>query len=81
MPVVPSYGSPDEYSLQQRQQTYQPRQTFMPGLRPLMPQQATPSLFGEGGGPVMRKAAGGYNSMLTRQQWSSLVTGFHSPWV
>jgi hypothetical protein len=24
VPVVPSYGSPDEYSLQQRQLTYQP---------------------------------------------------------
>ena len=52
----------------------------MPGMRPIFPQQAAPSLFGGnvfgGSAPVMRKVGSGYNSMLARQQWSSLATGF-----
>jgi hypothetical protein len=40
MPTVPSYGSPDEYSLQQRQQSYLPIRgawpaAAPPGLRPI----------------------------------------------
>jgi hypothetical protein len=40
MPVVPSYGGSDEYSLQQRQLTYQPTRGAWPpaaprGLRPI----------------------------------------------
>ena len=40
MPVVPSYGSPDEYTLQQRQLAYQPTRGAWPpaaprGLRPI----------------------------------------------
>ena len=80
MPVVPSYGGDEEYTLQGWMQSYQPRQTWMPGMRPIFPQQAAPSLFGGnvfgGSAPVMRKVGSGYNSMLARQQWSSLATGF-----
>ena len=40
MPVVPSYGGDEEYSLQERTQSYQPRQGGWPayappGLRPI----------------------------------------------
>jgi hypothetical protein len=76
MPVVPSYGSTDEYSLQQRQQSYLPTRGAWPpaaprGLRPIGMQQPTFNLFGGnvfggGGGPSMRNAPVGYTALRAR---------------
>jgi hypothetical protein len=83
VPVVPSYGSPDEYSLQQRQQSYLPiRGAWTPaaprGLRPIGMQQPTFNLGGNafGGGPSMRTTPAGYSDILASQRlWSSFLTG------
>ena len=88
MPTVPSYGSPDEYSLQQRQLTYQPTRGAWPvaaprGLRPIGMQQPTFNLFGGnvfggGGGPSMRNAPAGYSDILAAQRlWSSFLMGMN----
>jgi hypothetical protein len=72
------YGGEEEFSLQQRQQTYLPRQTGWPrsappGLRPI-----GGNVFGGGGGPSMSNAVGGYNDILAAQRlWSSFVMGLN----
>ena len=88
MPVVPSYGSDEEYSLQGRMQSYQPSQAGWPraappGLRPIGMQQPAFNLFGGnvfggGGGPSMRNAPTGYSDILAAQPlWSSFVSGMN----
>jgi hypothetical protein len=90
LPVVPSYGGPDEYSLQQRQLTYQPTRGAWPtaaprGLRPIGMQQPTFNVFGGGGvnnayplGPSMRNTPAGYSDILAAQRlWSSFLTGMN----
>src|SRR6516164_7972559 len=79
VPVVPSYGSPDEYSLQQRQLTYQPTMGTWPpaaprGLRPIggNPFGARTPGYRIGGG------VGGYSDILAAQRlWSSFVSGLN----
>jgi hypothetical protein len=72
IPTVPMYGGDDEeFSLQQRQQSYLPLQGGWPrsaplGLRPIGMQQPTfnlfgGNLFGGGGGPSMRNTPAGYS--------------------
>jgi hypothetical protein len=84
LPVVLSYGGPDEFSLQQRQLTYQPtRGAWSPaaprGLRPIRgnvfggsPFGAQPPGYRIGGG------VGGYSDILAAQRlWSSFVSGMN----
>ena len=83
MPVVPSYGSPDEYSLQQRQLTYQPIRGAWPaaaprGLRPIGGNVFGGNAFGGVGGPSMRNTPAGYSDILAAQRlWSSFVSGLN----
>jgi hypothetical protein len=74
MPTVPSYGGPDDFSIQQRQQSFLPRQAgWLPaaprGLRPIggnvfggSPFGAQPPGYRIGGG------VGGYNDVLAAQR-------------
>ena len=71
MPVVPSYGSPDEYSLQQRQQSYLPRQTGWPpaaprGLRPIGGSVFGGNLFGAHTPGYSGSVVAGYNDILAQ---------------
>ena len=88
IPTVPMYGGDEEFSLQQRQQSYLPLQGGWPrsaplGLRPIGMQQPTFNLFGGnvfggGGGPSMRNAPTGYSDILAAQPlWSSFVSGMN----
>ena len=83
MPVVPLYGSPDEYSLQQRQLTYQPTRGAWPvaaprGLRPIGGNVFGGNAFGGVGGPSMRNTPAGYSDILAAQRrWSSFVSGLN----
>ena len=82
MPVVPSYGSPDEYTLQQRQQSYLPRQAgWLPaaprGLRPIGGNVFGGNSFGAHT-PGYSGSVGGYSDILAAQRlWSSFVSGFN----
>jgi hypothetical protein len=72
VPVVPSYGSPDEYSLQQRQLTYQPTRGAWPpaaprGLRPIGGNVFGGSPFGAAQPPgYSGSAVAGYNDLLAQ---------------
>jgi len=79
LPVVPSYGGPDEFSLQQRRQSYLPRQAGWPpaaprGLRPI-----GGNVFGaHTPGYRTSGSVGGYNDVLAAQRlWSSFVMGMN----
>jgi hypothetical protein len=66
VPVVPSYGGPDEYSLQQRQQSYQPTRGVWPpaaprGLRPI-----GGNVFGAQPSGYSGSAIAGYNDILAQ---------------
>jgi hypothetical protein len=71
LPVVPSYGSPDEYSLQQRQQSYQPTRGAWPaaaprGLRPIGGNLFGGNPFGAQLPGYSGSAVSGYNDLLTQ---------------
>ena len=71
MPTVPSYGSPDEYSLQQRQQSYLPTRGAWPpaaprGLRPIGGNVFGGNPFGAQRPGYSGSAISGYNEILTQ---------------
>jgi hypothetical protein len=71
VPVVPSYGSPDEYSLQQRQLTWQPTRGAWPaaaprGLRPIGGNMFGGSPFGAQRPGYSGSAIAGYNDLLAQ---------------
>jgi hypothetical protein len=84
VPVVPSYGGPDEYSLQQRQLTYQPIRGAWPAAAPRGLRPIGGSVFGGGVSGAQRTGyrigggAGGYSDILAAQRlWSSFVSGLN----
>jgi hypothetical protein len=71
LPVVPSYGGDEEYSLQQRQQTYQPTRGAWPpaaprGLRPIGSNVFGGNPFGAQRPGYSGSAVAGYNDLLTQ---------------
>ena len=82
MPVVPSYGSPDEYSLQQRQQSYQPTRGAWPAAAPRGLRPIGGNVFGGFGaqplGYRIGGGVGGYSDILAAQRLrSSFVSGLN----
>jgi hypothetical protein len=83
MPVVPSYGGDEEYSLQQRQLTYQPIRGAWPaaaprGLRPIGGNVFGGNPFGTQPPGYSGNAPAGYSDILAAQRlWSSFVSGLN----